>query len=201
MQLCIGATAGLSIVGKSLCPHDDDGEADGPRWHNGGRNTPLVSLVDHHAADFPSQSTRLASPWSTCADRVIQILHSYTFVYAAACASTKVSILCFYIRIFTPLDRYSRYAIAFGFFLTISYPIVVWVTMGNCCRPISFYWNQFIGAKGTCIDVNTFFLALGIVNMLNDFIVLLIPIPRILKLQMTNRKKLAISAIMAVGIL
>ncbi|PKY01835.1 pth11-like integral membrane protein [Aspergillus campestris IBT 28561] len=163
--LCIGATAGLSIVGGTL-----------------GAGTHLWSLS------------------LTNVSQIFRILHSYTFVYAAACASTKVSILCFYIRIFTPLDRYSRYAIAFGFFLTISYPIIIWITMGNCCRPLSFYWNQFIGEKGTCIDVNTFFLALAIINMINDFIVLLIPIPRIMKLQMTRRKKVAISAIMAVGI-
>lgn len=37
--------------------------------------------------------------------------------------------------------------------------------------------------------------------MLNDFIIIVIPFPRIAQLQMTQRKKLAICGIMAVGIL
>jgi hypothetical protein len=73
--------------------------------------------------------------------------------------------------------------------------------MAGACRPVAYFWTQFSGAKGTCIDINRFFLALGILNMLNDFIVLTIPFPRIIKLQMTLRKKLAICGILAVGIL
>jgi hypothetical protein len=73
--------------------------------------------------------------------------------------------------------------------------------MGNSCRPVSHFWTQFSGTEGECIDVDRFFLALGILNMLNDFIILIIPFPRIVKLQMNPRKKLAICAILAVGIL
>ncbi|KAJ5971519.1 uncharacterized protein N7479_001437 [Penicillium vulpinum] len=72
--------------------------------------------------------------------------------------------------------------------------------MGNACKPVSHFWTQFGGTKGKCINVNQFFLALGILNMLNDLIILIIPFPRIAKLQMTLRKKLAICGIMAVGI-
>ena len=92
-------------------------------------------------------------------------------------------------------------AIAVGTFLTISYPILIWVTMGNSCRPMTHFWTQFSGTKGHCIDVDTFFLAAGIINMLNDFIILIIPFPRIGKLQMSVRKKFAICGILAVGIL
>lgn len=54
---------------------------------------------------------------------------------------------------------------------------------------------------GTCLDVAEFFIAAGILNMLNDFILLMIPFPRIAKLQMSTKKKLAIGGIMAVGFL
>lgn len=107
----------------------------------------------------------------------------------------------FYRRVFTPLDPALKIAICFGFFLTLSYPLTIWVTMANCCRPVSYFWNKFSGAEGKCINVNQFFLALGIINMLNDFIVLLIPFPRIVTLQMSIRKKVAICGIMAVGLL
>lgn len=87
----------------------------------------------------------------------------------------------------------------FGYFLSISYPIVVWVTMGNACRPVAHFWTQFRGTEGTCIDINKFFLALGIVNMVNDFYILLVHIPQIFQLQMSLRKRLGIISIMMLG--
>ncbi|KAL4733161.1 hypothetical protein BDV11DRAFT_200568 [Aspergillus similis] len=129
-----------------------------------------------------------------------RLLFSYTFIYALSCTSTRVSILFFYKRIFSPLERYLKIALLVSGAITLSYPIIVWVTMSTACRPFSYFWTQFSGTKGKCVDINTFFLAAGIINMLNDIIILAIPFPRIIKLQMTLRKKLAVCGIMAVGI-
>ncbi|KAE9575459.1 hypothetical protein CGMCC3_g8471 [Colletotrichum fructicola] len=131
--------------------------------------------------------------------KVFQILYAYTFVYGTACAATKISILLFYQRVFISRVPSFRLSLITGYFLSIAYPIVIWGTMGNACKPLHFYWDQFIGAQGTCIDLNTFYLALGIINMMNDIIVLLLPIPQILKLQMSGRKKLAVCSIMLLG--
>nr|XP_036586768.1 pth11-like integral membrane protein [Colletotrichum truncatum]KAF6797325.1 pth11-like integral membrane protein [Colletotrichum truncatum] len=131
--------------------------------------------------------------------QIFKILYAYTFVYGTACAAIKISILLFYQRIFVSRAASFKLSILFGYFLSISYPIIIWGTMGTACKPLSFYWNQFIGTKGKCIDLNTFYLALGIINMLNDVIILLIPIPQILKLQMSGRKKFAVCTIMLLG--
>ncbi|EFX06590.1 pth11-like integral membrane protein [Grosmannia clavigera kw1407] len=128
-----------------------------------------------------------------------QILYSYTYIYAASCASTKISILLFYQRIFPSINTAFRLSVMVGYFLSFSYPLIIWVTMANCCKPLSHYWNQFSGAKGKCIDVNKFFLALGIINMLNDVIILSIPIPLILSLQLSLRKKVAVTGILLLG--
>lgn len=131
----------------------------------------------------------------------LQLLYSYTFVYASSCTCTRISILFFYRRVFSPLELPLKVALTFGAALTVSYPIIVWVTMGNACQPVSYFWTQFSGTEGQCINVQQFFLALGIVKMLNDFMVLTLPFPRIACLQMTLKKKLGICGIMAVGIL
>ncbi|KAL3253152.1 hypothetical protein ABHI18_009679 [Aspergillus niger] len=132
---------------------------------------------------------------------LFKILYIYVMVYSAVCCAAKVSILFFYRRVFmaSHADLSLRIGIYLGFFLTLSYPIIICVTMATACKPASYFWNQFGGASGTCIDTDTFFLALGIINMLNDIVVLLIPFPQIAKLQMNRRKKLAISGILAVG--
>ncbi|KAH9238752.1 hypothetical protein K456DRAFT_1746701 [Colletotrichum gloeosporioides 23] len=137
--------------------------------------------------------------WSFTLPGLTKILYAYTFVYGTACAATKISILLFYQRVFISRVPSFRLSLITGYFLSIAYPIVIWGTMGNACKPLHFYWDQFIGAQGTCIDLNTFYLALGIINMINDIIVLLLPIPQILKLQMSGRKKLAVCSIMLLG--
>lgn len=128
-----------------------------------------------------------------------RILYVYTYIYAAAVAMTKLSILLFYGRIFKYDGRWWRIALAVSFFLTLSIPLIIWITIANVCKPVFFFWNQFIGAEGTCIDVNGFFLALGIMNMLVDVVVLAVPIPQIVALNMTPRKKWAVSGIILLG--
>lgn len=128
-----------------------------------------------------------------------QILYAYTYIYAAAVATTKLSILLFYGRIFKYDGRWWQIVLAISFFLTLSIPLIIWITMANACKPVSFFWNQFIGAEGKCIDINAFFLALGIMNMLVDVVVLVVPIPRILALNMTARKKWGVSGILLLG--
>ncbi|KAL4972846.1 hypothetical protein BDW66DRAFT_169150 [Aspergillus desertorum] len=156
-----------------------------------------VAILLRFAARIILRNPLLADDWTIIA---ALLLFSYTFIYALSCTSTRVSILFFYKRIFSPLERYLRIAILVSGSITLSYPIIVWVTMSTACRPLSYFWTQFSGAKGKCVDINTFFLAAGIINMFNDIIILAIPFPRIVKLQMTLRKKLAVCGIMAVGI-
>ncbi|KAH8204966.1 hypothetical protein TruAng_000849 [Truncatella angustata] len=130
---------------------------------------------------------------------MMKILYSYTYIYAAAVATTKVSILLFYRRIFGFEGKVWRISLTTGAVLTASYPLIIWLTMASCCKPVSHFWSRFVGSSGTCIDINTFFLALGIINMLIDIIVLVIPIPKILALNMTPNKKLGICGIFLLG--
>ncbi|SCN83349.1 related to integral membrane protein [Fusarium fujikuroi] len=125
--------------------------------------------------------------------QIYKILFGYTFLYSASCAVIKISILLFYGRIFVSTELLFSLSMKFGYFLSISYPIVIWITMGNVCRPLGHFWTQFAGTNGTCIDINTFLLALGIINMINDFYILLIPIPHIFRLQMSLRKKIGVA--------
>ncbi|KAL4951907.1 hypothetical protein BDW69DRAFT_201095 [Aspergillus filifer] len=141
--------------------------------------------------------------WAVTLDQLIlvyKLLYSYTFIYASSCTLTRISILFFYRRIFSPLEPSLKIALAAGGLFTLSYPLIVWITMANACKPVSFFWTQFSGTAGKCININQFFLAAGILNMLNDFFILVLPFPRIIRLQMTTKKKIAICGIMAVGI-
>ncbi|KAI5467815.1 hypothetical protein BGZ63DRAFT_431366 [Mariannaea sp. PMI_226] len=134
--------------------------------------------------------------------KLLKVVYSQPCIYALAVTTTKISILLFYRRLY-----YSKSAKKSAFFflywaavgLTAAYPVVLWITMACACRPISFYWNQYIGAEGSCIDLTRFFLAVGIVNMLNDIFILFVPIPRIIDLHLTKRLKASVIGIMMLG--
>lgn len=123
-------------------------------------------------------------------------------MYATAVTSTKVSILLLYRRLFHSKTGLGQiYSIMFwtATFLTSTYPFILWITMACACRPVSFYWTQYLGEKGSCINVSLFFLLLGIVNMFNDIVILLVPVPRIWGLHVNKRTKTSIIGIMLLG--
>ncbi|KAK7739763.1 hypothetical protein SLS53_005733 [Cytospora paraplurivora] len=129
------------------------------------------------------------------------ILFVYTFIYAAAVSTTKISILFFYYRIFQKqAGRLFLISLGIGGFMAAAYPIIIWTTMASACRPASYFWEEFTGVEGSCpVSIKDFFLALGVINMINDIIVLMIPIPQIWKLQMSVRKRLGVIGILTLG--
>ncbi|KAM0201597.1 hypothetical protein ACHAPI_001642 [Fusarium lateritium] len=133
---------------------------------------------------------------------VFKIVYAEPFVYALAVTSVKISILLLYRRLF-PLGIHNNrvYTLMFwtAAFLTSVYPFILWITMAFACRPVSHFWNQYLGAPGKCIDVKLFFLVLGIMNMVNDIIILTVPIPRIWTLKMNNKTKVSVICIMLLG--
>ena len=66
---------------------------------------------------------------------------------------------------------------------------------------MSFYWTRFAGnTEGTCpLDVGTFFVVLAIINVFLDAFILAIPIPQVVRLQMSTRKKISICGLMLLG--
>lgn len=67
------------------------------------------------------------------------------------------------------------------------------------CVPRPKIWNPML--PGQCIDINSTFVATGVINVIDDFAILILPIAWILKLQTTTKKKLSISAVFLVGLL
>ncbi|KAL6230853.1 hypothetical protein BDW75DRAFT_221588 [Aspergillus navahoensis] len=67
-------------------------------------------------------------------------------------------------------QRYLQITMLVSGAITLPYPIIVWVTTSTACRPLSHFWTQFSAAMKECIDINTFFLAASIINMLNVII-------------------------------
>ena len=128
-----------------------------------------------------------------------QLLYSYTFVYAGSVSFTKLSILLFYRRLFERGSLWFKIRLGFAAFFTIGYLLSIWGAAAALCQPTRYFWTQFIGETGTCLDINATFLSLTVLNLVADLLVLVVPIPEILALQMSPKKKIGVVAVMALG--
>ena len=121
-------------------------------------------------------------------------------VYDTTNAVTKLSILAFYLRIFTdPMFKRSVYVLmAFIVaFLLSTLPATIFQ-----CTPVSYVWTGWTGeTKGHCFDVSTGTWIVSSVNITEDIAVILLPIPHLLKLSLPPKKKLQVIAMFCVGLL
>ncbi|KAI1125167.1 hypothetical protein F5Y10DRAFT_247808 [Nemania abortiva] len=130
---------------------------------------------------------------------VFRLLYSYTFIYAGSVAFTKLSILLFYRRLFERGSKWFHVRLAFAAFFSIGYLLSIWSVAAALCQPTEFFWTMFLGAKGKCLDINASFLTLTVLNLVADLLVLVVPIPEILALKMTTKKKIGVCGVMLLG--
>lgn len=112
----------------------------------------------------------------------------------------KTSIIMFYVRIFpTRAIRITGWVI---WTYTLLWLIGIWFATLFECQPISFFWNKTMDG-GHCITnpLITIGLASGVLSCIGDMVIFAMPIPVVLGLNINNRKKAALGAIFAVGLL
>ena len=85
--------------------------------------------------------------------------------------------------------------------ITMAYTIGFGITIIFACKPISAYWTSWDGARKPdyCINQNKFYLIAAGFNIAIDIAIVLIPIPELMKLKLSNRKKLFLCSIFSVG--
>ncbi|KAI4608551.1 hypothetical protein J4E83_008987 [Alternaria metachromatica] len=66
------------------------------------------------------------------------------------------------------------------------------------CRPLAKNWN--FALPGTCGGQPTFYFAMGVINLITDAVMILLPMPYLYKLRMAWRKKLAAMALLSIGV-
>ncbi|UNI19408.1 hypothetical protein JDV02_005592 [Purpureocillium takamizusanense] len=109
---------------------------------------------------------------------------------------SKLSILCFYHRIFSIDNTVKRFMKAVGL-----------VVIANCVAamgglifansPVEGQWNLSI--TSTTINNKAFWVTIGIVNLVLDMVVLAIPQSRVWKLQLSRQRKLGVSFVFLLG--
>ncbi|KAJ5990682.1 hypothetical protein N7499_011229 [Penicillium canescens] len=123
-----------------------------------------------------------------------ELLYFFQIFYVLGPPSVKLALLFLYRRIF---EHSSFLRIVDGMIVLIS----VWATIMTFlaifnCKPISAFWTT----EGTCFDFKQFAIGYAIVNIISDFAVWLMPIPRVWNIQLPKPQKIALSLIFALGL-
>lgn len=113
-----------------------------------------------------------------------------------ACA--KASMLLFYTRLFG-ISRPFRYTCYTLMALVTGYCTAMILANIFQCRPIHAGWDFFY--PGHCASLQNITVATGVLNILSDVAIVIVPIPVILKLQLRPAKMFGLLAIFSSGVL
>ncbi|PTB62249.1 hypothetical protein BBK36DRAFT_1172805 [Trichoderma citrinoviride] len=119
----------------------------------------------------------------------------FSHFYDIAIASTKLSILALYHRIF--VTRPFRLVVVATACFVCAWLVVMEVVLGFGCRPIQAWWDE---TRGTCIDKEAFTYFTNVTNMVTDLWIFMMPIPVILGLQAAQEKRLILCFMFGVGL-
>ena len=118
-------------------------------------------------------------------------------LWASALSAVKLSLLLFYVRIFSIRKfRIAAYAVIP---LVLGWWLSVFLEELLLCRPLAYNWDKKL--DGSCGNLSAAYLAAGILNLLTDISVLVLPIPMVLNLHLPLRSRLALLATFCVGLL
>jgi len=129
--------------------------------------------------------------------KLAHLFYANQMFYILVQVFTKISILLFLSRIFS----------ARWFQLTVRSLIIVLLLHGVAsvlatafqCTPISFTWNRN-NRDQTCLNVSAIGYSAAGVNLGEELLILLLPIPELAKLQIDTRNKMALSFIFSLGV-
>jgi hypothetical protein len=129
-----------------------------------------------------------------------QVLWVGEIFYVLTVALVKLSFLCFCLRIFPRREFRRIIHILMGVVALYGIAFTL-VTVFNC-TPVSYIWTNWDGEHtGKCINFNMFAWAHAAINILLDMILVGVPIPELLALSLSTKKKVFIIMMFSMGAL
>ena len=127
----------------------------------------------------------------------LQNLIATIVLWASATTAVKLSLLLLYTRLFS-LRRfrtaaYSVMPFVLGWWLSVLLEELLF------CRSLPYNWDKEI--NGSCANLSAAYLAAGILDLLTDISVFVLPIPVVLNLHLPLKSRIALIATFCVGLL
>ena len=143
------------------------------------------------------------APYRAFCLRKGQIRYIADELYFAALLPTKLSLLFQYLRIFVPSrhhDKLMYYSIHLLIWANVFFCVINFFLFLFECTPRAASWDPFVDNGGSCLNPLDFVVS-AIFNIAFDCAILILPIRRVWRLQLTLQRKLGISLIFGAGAL
>ena len=125
-----------------------------------------------------------------------QLANTEELVYNVLIVTTKLSVLLLYLRAFVPArskKTWVYYAIIFTIIFNALYFTAAVFVSAFSCTPRAKIWNPTL--QGTCINIYSTIIGSAALNVLSDFLMSLIPMVVIWRLQMSRKRKVEVSIV------
>ena len=119
--------------------------------------------------------------------------------YPPAHAAIKMSILIFYLRLGNAMDFSFRLAIYFVMFFVMSTEIIATFILIFRCNPIAANWDFAVAATAKCLDPGKLYFSVGVVNVISDLMILLLPVKMLWGLRLPRKQMLQVSVVFGLG--
>ncbi|KAL9031243.1 MAG: hypothetical protein Q9196_000711 [Gyalolechia fulgens] len=128
------------------------------------------------------------------------IASAVIFLWAAAMALIKLSILTFYRRLFPQQNTTARWRLCHVTLCIASVALGIISIFGTAfqCTPVEYLWDRTIPG-GRCINFAVFARFTNVANMLTDILILAMPIPIVWNLHLDRHKKIGVCGLFSLG--
>lgn len=110
---------------------------------------------------------------------------------------SRLSILTLYLRIFT--GKVTRSLAWVTMFFVIAMGLAFQLTAIFLCHPVNYFWDRQRPHGGVCHDLNTYYRAFGLPNILIDVAILAVPLPAVWTLHASLARKLGLTFMFFTG--
>ncbi|MCJ1246592.1 hypothetical protein MMC30_003801 [Trapelia coarctata] len=154
----------------------------------------VIAMVNHGSLGRHEIALLLESPSALVLYGKLEI--AFTLVYIFALTGPKLVILSLYLRIF--VDKPYRIACYVVMGSVVLYSIMAIIITSLMCIPLDFLWNPTI-TNARCIDILSWWRYSSLPNIVIDCIMLVLPVPVILKIKLPNKDKFGLLLTFAAG--
>lgn len=121
---------------------------------------------------------------------LLQLVFAGQIVYSLVKTLAKVTILCLIRQVFSQvawIQRVVKAGFVFYFCSGVTFTAVVVLQ----CLPVQANWVPSLRPQSKCLDIQAVGHVAGALNIAEDIFMIVLPLPHLLRMQMSTQKKLS----------
>lgn len=169
-------------------------------WTAGvGRHVWDIRLTYIHSILNVRRSTSVPSELLDNTDR-LQVYEIGNILYLFGVMFAKLSILALYINLFGLANIKFRWACQMVGFIAVGYCVGCALSFLFPCTPVAKVWDRNI--PGNCgVDLVTLDITVGALNLLTDIVIFVLPLPILVRLHTSTKRRLGLLVIFSTGLM